>query len=135
MSTATLQEARTFLHELLVEWNHAVLDEKQLEALPHLTTILDAMEPVVVKDAHRTRAEEIVGMAGREPNAAERIEQLATAIASAENRGRLKSLDLIESGWDVIANSFGGNWDQASAEWRAAAERYRDAYHALLKEK
>lgn len=31
--------------------------------------------------------------------------------------------------WVIIANAHGGNWDEASDEWRAAAERWRDEYH------
>ncbi len=32
----------------------------------------------------------------------------------------------------IIANVQGGNWDLAPAEWRAAAERWRDEYHKRL---
>lgn len=42
--------------------------------------------------------------------------------------------DLTESAWGLIANSYGGNWDLASDEWRRAAERWRDAYHETLTE-
>ena len=36
--------------------------------------------------------------------------------------------DAAEGLWGVVANAFGGNWDLASPEWRAAAERTRDDY-------
>lgn len=37
--------------------------------------------------------------------------------------------DLLESAWGLIANKFGGDWDKATPEWRAAAECWRDKYH------
>ena len=147
MTTGRLQEAREFLADLVDRWReegrHATLDEQQAKALPHLEAILDAMTPVVVEDAHLERAREVEAeilssspAESGQPHPPEHaIRVIAQAIANAEGRGQLKSLDLIEDGWGVIANSFGGNWDQASAEWRAAAERYRDAYHALLNKK
>lgn len=38
---------------------------------------------------------------------------------------------LLETAWGIIANAYGGNWDLASeaSGWKAAAERWRDAYH------
>lgn len=43
--------------------------------------------------------------------------------------------DLVESAWGVIANAHWGNWDLAPAEWKAAAEAWRDRYHALLEKR
>lgn len=40
--------------------------------------------------------------------------------------------DLLEAAWGLIANAHGGNWDEASDEWRNAAAHWRDAYHATL---
>lgn len=40
--------------------------------------------------------------------------------------------DLLELAWGIIANAWEGNWDQAPAEWLAAAQRWRDRYHAGL---
>ena len=39
---------------------------------------------------------------------------------------------LLETAWGIIANAHGGDWDAASeaSGWRAAAERWRDEYHA-----
>lgn len=37
-------------------------------------------------------------------------------------------MDAMELAWGVIANAHGGNWDEAAAEWRAAAERWRDEH-------
>ena len=39
---------------------------------------------------------------------------------------------LIESAWGIIANAGGGNWDRETAEWRGAAERWRNEFHAWL---
>ena len=44
-------------------------------------------------------------------------------------------MDLIEAAWGVIANANNGNWDEASPEWRTAAERWRDNWHLLLADK
>lgn len=38
---------------------------------------------------------------------------------------------LLELGWGVIANAYGGNWDQAPQDWRDAANRFRNAYFHL----
>lgn len=40
--------------------------------------------------------------------------------------------DLLETAWGIIANSYGGNWDKATDDWRGAAERWRDEYHKTL---
>lgn len=40
--------------------------------------------------------------------------------------------DLIESAWGLIANAGGGDWTKESDEWSAAAERWRERYHAAL---
>ena len=37
-----------------------------------------------------------------------------------------------EAAWGLIANAYGGNWDQATDEWKKAAERWRDEYHKHL---
>lgn len=41
--------------------------------------------------------------------------------------------DSEELAWGLIANAYGGDWDLASeaSGWKAAAERWRDAYHAI----
>jgi hypothetical protein len=49
----------------------------------------------------------------------------AEARASAE----AQIADLIEAGealWGVVANASNGNWSEQSAEWQAAAARWRD---------
>ncbi len=38
-----------------------------------------------------------------------------------------------ELAWGLIANAYGGDWTLASPEWREAAERWRDNYHASLR--
>lgn len=39
-----------------------------------------------------------------------------------------------EAAWGLIANAYGGDWDQASeaSGWKQAAERWRDEYHRHL---
>ena len=39
-----------------------------------------------------------------------------------------------EAAWGLIANAYGGDWDQASeaSGWKKAAERWRDEYHRHL---
>ena len=43
-------------------------------------------------------------------------------------------MDLLETAWGIIANACGGNWDDAHnhPDWKAAAKRWRDDYHAQL---
>jgi len=42
-------------------------------------------------------------------------------------------VDSIELAWGIIANSYGGDWDLASPEWKRAAENWRDnKWHKLL---
>lgn len=39
----------------------------------------------------------------------------------------------LESAWGLIANAWGGNWDEAPPEWKEAAERWRDrVWHPSL---
>ncbi len=40
--------------------------------------------------------------------------------------------DPMYEAWCVIANAWDGDWSRASAEWRAAAERWRDRWFATL---
>ena len=40
--------------------------------------------------------------------------------------------DLLEAAWGIIANAYGGAWELAGSDWRKAAERWRDEYHAHL---
>lgn len=44
-----------------------------------------------------------------------------------------EELDLLELAWGLIANKGGGDWDRESEEWREAATRWRDKYHAVLR--
>jgi hypothetical protein len=42
-------------------------------------------------------------------------------------------MDALYTAWTIIANANEGNWDRATPEWRAAAERWRDEmFHPLL---
>lgn len=47
--------------------------------------------------------------------------------------GHRNRLEMLEFAWTIIANASGGNWGNASAEWRAAAARFRDEYHEELR--
>lgn len=41
-------------------------------------------------------------------------------------------MEQIEIAWTIIANANEGNWDNATPEWKKAAEKWRDKYHKLL---
>lgn len=43
-----------------------------------------------------------------------------------------KLLDLAEMAWGIIANAYGGNWDLSHPDWKQAAEKWRNQYHAAL---
>jgi len=53
-------------------------------------------------------------------------------VTEAARQGWDFPVDLPEAAWGLIANAWGGNWDDADPEWRAAAIRWRDAYHESL---
>ena len=42
---------------------------------------------------------------------------------------------LLYTAWTIIANAGGGDWMNETPEWIAAATRWRDEFHASLKEK
>ncbi len=53
-----------------------------------------------------------------------------------EHAGKCLALeDLAEAAWGVIANAGYGSWNSESPEWRLAAERWRDRYHAIVIDK
>jgi len=56
-------------------------------------------------------------------------DELSRVVAEAQ---RLR--DSEETAWGIIANAYGGDWDQASESsgWKKAAERWRDEYHKHL---
>jgi len=41
-------------------------------------------------------------------------------------------LELCDRAWGIIANAGGGDWSKETADWTAAACRWRDQYHAIL---
>ena len=41
--------------------------------------------------------------------------------------------DELEMAWTIIANAGGGDWQKESTEWQAAAAKWRDRYHALIR--
>lgn len=43
------------------------------------------------------------------------------------------ALDMLQTAWGIIANANGGNWTKAEPDWKEAAARWRDEYHAFLK--
>lgn len=49
-----------------------------------------------------------------------------------EDGGYPSSHQLAEAAWGIIANAGQGNWDIQTPEWREAAARWRDRYHADL---
>lgn len=62
--------------------------------------------------------------------------QLGSAVAGelALLLERIEKLERSEeAAWGLIANAYGGNWELGKASgWKAAAERWRDAYHTIL---
>ena len=46
---------------------------------------------------------------------------------------KIDKLDLLETAWNIIANSNEGNWDKETDEWKKAAERWRDEYFKFIK--
>ncbi len=44
----------------------------------------------------------------------------------------MELLDLLGTGWAVIANVNGGNLDGTDYSWHTAAIRFRDQYHVAL---
>ena len=59
------------------------------------------------------------------------VEELIDVIEY-ERRENVKLFDFIDTAWGVIANAHGGSFQNATPEWRGAAERWRDNYHILL---
>ena len=46
----------------------------------------------------------------------------------------MNEYEMLETAWGIIANAGGGNWGIESADWKAAAEKWRDAYHQHLED-
>lgn len=40
--------------------------------------------------------------------------------------------DLFEAAWGLIASAYEGDWSSAPAEWREAAERWRDTFYEVV---
>lgn len=36
--------------------------------------------------------------------------------------------ELLDFAWGIIANAYSGDWDKASGQWKAAAEKWRDKW-------
>ena len=43
-----------------------------------------------------------------------------------------ETVKLLELAWGIIANAQGGDWEKATPEWKAAAERWRDRYYKTI---
>lgn len=56
---------------------------------------------------------------------------LRASSAEQGEPGRVTELE--ELAWGLIANANEGNWDAAHPEWKDAAVRWREAYHAKLR--
>jgi hypothetical protein len=48
-------------------------------------------------------------------------------ILREEDAARME--EAINAAWVIVANAYGGDWTQASAEWKKAAEAWRDTYY------
>jgi len=46
-----------------------------------------------------------------------------------------KAEELLYDAWVVIANVSEGDWEKQTPEWKDAAKRWRDAWHAHLDER
>ncbi len=56
-----------------------------------------------------------------------------TELAEAMAKRIVERLRLLESAWGIIANAYGGNWDDAqNKDWKPAAERWRDEYMSII---
>ena len=44
----------------------------------------------------------------------------------------MENTELLELAWGIIANAQGGDWEKATPEWKAAAERWRDRYYKTI---
>lgn len=40
----------------------------------------------------------------------------------------IKVENSMELAWGIIANAYGGDWENATPEWKEAAERWRDEH-------
>lgn len=58
--------------------------------------------------------------------------ELANAVADILRYETAPLEDELEAAWGIIANAGGGDWQKESPEWREAAAKWRDRYHALL---
>ena len=43
-----------------------------------------------------------------------------------------KEGELLQLAWGIIANAGGGDWTRETPEWREAAVRWREGYHAMI---
>lgn len=66
---------------------------------------------------------------GEYQSAGELLRQIEAALVGAKTTIELLQASE-EAAWGLIANAYGGNWDLATpaSGWKAAAERWRDAY-------
>ena len=60
--------------------------------------------------------------------------EMITALAEAFAKRIDTHLNMLEVAWGIIANAGGGNWELESETWNDAAVRWRERYHALLKD-
>lgn len=66
------------------------------------------------------------------PNA--HFKDLLTVIyAKAKERPKSEFAGLLHTAWGIIANANRGDWTKAEPDWKEAAARWRDEYHAFLK--
>jgi len=62
-------------------------------------------------------------------------QMLNKALEDAEARLELDATELfdhLEWAWGIIANAYGGNWQNAPKGWREAAESWRDKWTDIL---
>jgi hypothetical protein len=61
--------------------------------------------------------------------ARERVAELEGQVAERDRRIAMLD-DRLNYGWSIIANAYAGDWGRAHADWRHAATKFRDEYHA-----
>jgi hypothetical protein len=52
--------------------------------------------------------------------------------AETAEQKNVKLLELSMDAWGLIANAYGGNWQNAPREWQVAAARWREGFHGML---
>jgi hypothetical protein len=108
--------------------DHLTSEDLKIESHRAINRLLD--------NATRVQASQFITVSG--DVTPEQIKKLQEANKSEVSRAVLLDSDSVEVrrlnealdfAWGVIANASGGDWDKEPAEWKQAAERFRDDYY------